>query len=211
MPQETFLIGADADDGYAGREGTGAEWPPTGALGSNTVGTDFLARKVRHVGFNLTEISLGLFKFDTSSLPDTAVIHRAVLRISPVSNSLAESRTLDFEYYAVGTIDTGDYVESVTASAASVPAATWQAWSTASGTVDVELSNLTSISTTGSTGFRVGLGGGAPPGGSTNDTFLGIALREHATRAEPVLIVEYPAIQITPDYSRFPKAILRRI
>jgi hypothetical protein len=88
-------------------------------------------------------------------------------------------------------------------------AATWQAWAT-TGTVDVVLGNLSSISTTGTTGLRLSLSGDVqPPLG--NDTRVHFASLDHTTRDEPKLIVttaDAPAVN--PDYSKFPKAILRR-
>jgi hypothetical protein len=193
----TIAVAAGAADGYAWitDPDTGI-WPPVANPGSDTTEISANPRKVRHIAFSFIAIQVGLFRFATSSLPDDAVISAATLRISPLALATDEARTLDFEWYEPGTIDTGDYAENAGTTAASVAAATWQAWAT-SGTVDVTLSNPdANISKTGFTGLRVGISGGAPPAGVTNDTRIEIASLEHTTRDEAKLIVTYTTADV---------------
>jgi hypothetical protein len=193
VPQTTIPIAAGGADGFAyiTDPDTGI-WPPAANPGFDIVDVAAIPRKVRHITFGFIAIQVGLFRFDTSSLPDDAVITAATLRISPLVLATAEARTLDFEWYDPGTIGNDDYVENVGTTAASVAAATWQAWAT-SGTQDVVLSNPdANISKTGFTGIRVGMSGGAPPAADA-DTRIEIATLEHTTRDEAKLIVTYTA------------------
>jgi hypothetical protein len=208
MTQRVFSIAASADDGDVVRVSAG-EWPPVGAISAFTPGTEILCRKNRFGG-GTGEIYVILLRFDTSTLSDADVVTAATLRISVTGIASSEARDLNIEYYDSGAaISDDDWILTCGTTGAQVAAATWQAWAT-SGTVDVTLGNLSSISTTGTTGLRIGLSGDAqPPLG--NDTRLNIAAFDHATRDEPKLIVTTAdAPTVNPDYSKFPKAILRR-
>jgi hypothetical protein len=194
MAELTFSIPAQDQDGYTEKEGVQGSWPPGGTTVTTTnVTNDFggLSRKANFNDVSTNVCVCALLRFDTSSLANDATVTAAILRLSITGMATAEARALNIEYYESGAaISDDDYTVTPGTTAAQVAAATWQAWAT-TGTVDVSLSNLSSISLTGITGFRIGMDGGAPPTGGQTDTRLHFAEFGHATRAIPQLIVTY--------------------
>jgi hypothetical protein len=208
MTERVFSIAASADDGDIVRASAG-EWPPTGAFTTGTIATEVLVRKNRFGGGG-GEAWVGVLRFDTSTLSDADVVTAATLRISVTAKATSEARDLNIEYYDSGAaISDDDWILTCGTTGAQVAAATWQAWAT-TGTVDVALGNLSNISQTGITGLRLSLSSDVQPPLS-NDTRVHFASLDHTTRDEPKLLVttaDAPAVN--PDYSKFPKAILRR-
>jgi hypothetical protein len=199
MAELIVPISASDQDGFTSRDGTSSEWPPTGTITPTTnTSSDFglQARRVLNDSINFTNICTGHLRFDTSALPDDATVTAAVLRISPTSILAAEVRALNFEWHDFGAaLGTEDYVADVGTTAAQVAGATWQAWATGSGTVDVTLGSLSNISLTGATGIRIGVDGATDPPGPPDETQirLNIAEWDHATRDEPKLVITYTA------------------
>jgi hypothetical protein len=195
MAELTVSIGAQDQDGYSEKESTFPTWPPTGATATTTnVTNDFggTTRKSSFEAGNFTVNAVSLLRFDTAALPDSATVTAAVLRLSITGKATSEAFPLNIEYYDSGAaISDDDYTLTPGSTGAQVAAATWQAWAT-TGTVDVSLSNLGSISLTGITGFRLGLVGTPNPTGE-RDTRLHFAEFGHASRAIPQLIVTYTA------------------
>jgi hypothetical protein len=197
MTVVTIPIAAGADDGYISHDQAPNAWPPVG--GSGAVLTDATAagirvRKVRHGTFNFSQSSVGALIFDTSAIPDDATITAATLQVvvgvSNVQGSLA--KTLDLEWYdfGAGIDDAGDWVENlVSASAGSVPFATWSAWAD-NATVNISLSNPTSINKSGETGIRIAHSSG-DPGAGVQDNEVSFYAFENATFNEPRLVVTY--------------------
>jgi hypothetical protein len=197
MTVVTIPIAAGADDGYISHDQAPNAWPPVG--GSGAVLTDATAagirvRKVRHGTFNFSQSSVGALIFDTSAIPDDATITAATLQVvvgvSNVQGSLA--KTLDLEWYdfGAGIDDAGDWVENlVSASAGSVPFATWSAWAD-NATVNISLSNPTSINKSGETGIRIAHSSG-DPGAGVQDNEVTFYAFENATFNEPRLVVTY--------------------
>jgi hypothetical protein len=200
----TIPIAAGADDGVTSKDGAINDWPPANNPSTQVTLTELLVRKVRHTTFGFAEIIVGHLIFDTSSIPDDAIVSSATLRIRAMVSQESEVRTLDFEWYNHGTdIDaTNDWVADVGTTAASVPGATWQAW-TLPSTQDIVLSSPeVNINKSGETGIRFGIGGGQPAAGSNNDTNLQVASLEHATDPEPQLIISYN-VQPPSDIAQF--------
>jgi hypothetical protein len=131
---------------------------PSADSGASTLG-------IRRSGpsFGGYEVRVGLLRFDTSPLPDGATITSAKLRLYVVSRTSANNRNLVAAWYPAASwpIDAADY----TATAASTAHA-----GTAIGSLlvntqnELALQNLSSISTTGSTGLRLHVDGGQPNG-----------------------------------------------
>jgi hypothetical protein len=194
MADLTVSIPAQDQDGYSEKEGVPGAWPPAGSTVTTTSNVgDFggTSRKANMDSLNFNTNVVALFRFDTSGLPDSATVTAAVLRWSVTGKATDEARALNIEYYDSGAaISDDDYTVTVGTTAAQVASATWQAWAT-SGTVDVTLSNLGSISKTGITGLRVGMDGGAPGTGADFDTRLHVAEFGHASRAIPQLVITY--------------------
>jgi hypothetical protein len=195
-----FSVLATGDDGYVECEGaTATPWPPfSGGGGTRAAVTNtssnfgFTVRKLRG-GFQAN--SVGLMRFDTSALPDGATITAATLRVQCTAKG-SDGRNIAIGYYDNSNwpIDTADYTEadSPTADAATVAIASF----TAAAQLDIALSNLTSISKSGYTGFRWVVDGGDP--GAT-DYRIHLAEFDHATTQEPLLIVTYTT-GLTPPY-----------
>jgi hypothetical protein len=195
-----FSVLATGDDGYVECEGaTATPWPPfSGGGGTRAAVTNtssnfgFTVRKLRG-GFQAN--SVGLMRFDTSALPDGATITAATLRVQCTGKG-SDGRNIAIGYYDNSNwpIDTADYTEadSPTADAATVAIASF----TAAAELDIALSNPTSISKSGYTGFRWVVDGGDP--GAT-DYRIHLAEFDHATTQEPLLIVTYTT-GLTPPY-----------
>lgn len=134
-------------DGYVTAEDT--YWPPTTPVDVNTSSTTItLYATLQYTGNNL--YSVGILKFDTSSIPDNATITSATLQVN-VSARSPYYYPVNGEWYDPGaTIDLSDY--------AGVPGNTAFAdasWSSL-GIISTPLSNLSNINKSGFTGLRVG-------------------------------------------------------
>jgi hypothetical protein len=192
MAELTVSIGAQDQDGFSAKEGVTGAWPPAGSTVTTTNITNDFGGTTRKASFDagFNENSVSLLRFDTSGLPDSATISAAVLRLSITGKATAEAFPLNVEHYDSGAgISDDDYTVTPGSTGAQVASATWQAWAT-SGTVDISLGNLSSISTTGITGFRLGFVG-TPSTGGDFDTRIHFAEFGHATRQIPQLIVTY--------------------
>jgi hypothetical protein len=206
MPTDTFSVAASADDGFLTRDGTG-EFPTTGTITLTTNTTsDFglQTRIVLNTGISFSNVCVGALRFDTSSLGAGAVVSDAVLRWSVTAKQNDEAHALNLEWFDFGAaLGTEDYVAAVGTTAAQVADATWSAWAT-TGTVDVTLSNVENVNTTGYTGLRVGMNG-APS--DPSQTRINIAELDHTTRDEPKLLVTYtesadPSVLVVPPIRR---------
>jgi hypothetical protein len=165
----SFTPTTSGDDGDLGvRSALSAGWPPTGTPAVNTTGTYFTVGKRN--AYSQYQIFDGLVRFDTSSLPDNAQITSATLTITALGKANGDNRNLIGSWYdgANWPIDAADYVADVGTTALTgtpiggIPLNTQ---------TTITLQNPTQITTTGSTGLRLGLSGGAP----SKDNYLQIA------------------------------------
>jgi hypothetical protein len=208
MTNHTFSVTASGDDGFADRESASAgEWPVTGGFTVTDVATTGLVRKVQFAAFS--DCIVSLIRFDTSTISDNAVITGATLRLQTVAKGAATGRDIQVGYYASSNwpIDSADW------SGADNPGSDAGVFPISGFSVGVEanlaLTNPQLISTTGYTGFRLSVSGAEPV--LNDDHRVEWAAFDHATEPGPELIVTTAdAPTINPDYSRFPKAILRR-
>lgn len=184
-PTTTFNVAASGDDGYAER-GQQPEYPPPSGIGDNfnIIETLDAVHKIFD-DVNYT-IRVALMRWDTSSIPNDATITSAVVRLRIVGTAVSDdARDFVAEYYDAGTIDMGDYTDTVTSDA---HAGTAIESITVNADNDFALTNLENISKTGITGLRWHVSGDDPPT-LLNDLIW--ASFDHATLAAPRLLVDY--------------------
>jgi hypothetical protein len=187
MPTDTFSVSASGDDGYVDAEGsTGSTWPPDLSVTVVTNTVTMYARKFKAAGF--TDLILSLLRFDTTTLPDDAVVTAATLRLQIVSVGNVTNRNLVVGYYSSWPIDAADW------SGADNPGSDAGSFAltgfSASTEKDLTLTGLSSINVGGYTGFRLGIDGGIPAV-DNNNYWVEIATLDHATLTEPQLLVTY--------------------
>ena len=185
----TFDIATGADDGEvkANNMGTGAPYPPATTPTANTTATTFAVRRSGPV-FSGYEVRVGLLRFDTSALPDGATVTGATLRLYVTGTDSDNGRSLVGEWYSAANwpIDSGDYTLNAAATAhAGTPISSL----TVNSQNNFTLQNLASISTTGSTGLRLHVAGGAPNG--ENNVFFNSFENNNNNRPKPQLTVTY--------------------
>lgn len=167
-------------DGYA--EGVGGSYPPA-ASGSGSTNASI---NIHRSNVGTFVVVVGLFEFDTSSIPDTDVVRSAILRLYISAKTDTNNRSVSAGWYNVGgAISTADYTSTAETDAHT---ATDITGITTGGTVDFDLTDaVNQINKSGTTGLRVHITGGSP-GGSNSIT---VAMTEHASQQEPQLIVTH--------------------
>jgi hypothetical protein len=190
MPTDTFSVATGLDDGLVGRESASAgEWPVTGSFTVLDTFTNIFVRKGQFPTFS--DCAVALLRFDTSTIPDNATITAATLRLQTVAMGVLTDRDIQVGYYdpANWPIDSGDW------SGADNPgsdAGVFPITDFAVGTQeDLVLSNPSSVSKTGYTGFRISISGAEPALDNPNDYRVEWAAFEHASEIEPRLLVTY--------------------
>lgn len=182
-PSTTFSVAASGDDGHTYKQGT--TYPPTGATGVNTTHTSLLvSRKTFSGGY---QVSNGLVRWDTSSLPDLATVGSATMRIFVDTVGDGDNRVFTAEWYSAWPIDEADYAETAVGGAS--PSAGWDIGAIVAGQ-DNNFSLINydlNISRTGSTGLRLHISGAQPL--AMNQ--VGSYTYDSATQPEPRLILTY--------------------
>lgn len=187
MPTSTFNIAASGDDAYVDKTGS-ATYPPTTSLTRSSVADSLFVIRAKSVIASTYELANTLLKFDTSSLPDTAIVTSATLRMYLTAKSGTDGLSMVGEWYIWDGTSSTDY-SAVPASNAH--GGTLLSSLTTSADNDFALSSLVNISNTGNTYLRLHisqLSGDAAPTGRNDLTF---ASYDHATLTEPRLIVTY--------------------
>lgn len=180
-PTTSFNVSASADDGNA--QGTNATYPPVAGSSFSETGTTVIPARSFTTGVFV--VAVGLIRWDTSSLLDSAVIDSATLRLAINSKQDANSRSLTAEWYDAETIGVDDWTNTVGTNA---HAGTTIASITSGGADnDFALINLENVSKTGYTGVRLHISGGEP----TGENRINFATFDHATATEPRLIIDY--------------------
>lgn len=181
MPTDTFNIAASGDDGYAAGTGS-ASYPPASGTESNT--SDNAVAAWKRFDGSFYNVYAGLIRWDTSSIPNDAVIESVTLRIHVVSKANDDTRSFALEWYDSGTIGTEDYTSTVGTNA---HAGTAIASITSGADNDFALINVSNVNKTGYTGLRCHVSGGTP----TGSNLVEFAALDHTTLVEPRLIVTY--------------------
>jgi hypothetical protein len=140
----------------------------------------------RRLAFGDYEVLVGLLRFDTSALPDDAVVTSATLRVFVTEQRDADDRLLVGEWLAGSAwpIDGSDFALAVGTSALAGVDVTGL---TKNASYELPLTGLASVSRTGYTGLRLGISGGQP----TGDNLVQIAALEHPSRPEPQLVLAW--------------------
>ena len=191
MPTDTFTIVDEAHDGYVQR--TGATYPPTGSF--NVVTNGISVENSLKAGPTY-DVRVTLLRWDTSSIPDNAVITEAVLRTWTLGRQDDDGRNVTADWYDAGTIADDDWTS--TAGTDAHAGTTLEHWSGDPGDRDISLINLENINKTGVTGLRLHIDGGEPTVGENWISFVSFG-DDEATSAR--LVVTHS------DPQTFPRAI----
>ena len=183
MASQTFSIAVGADDGTARK--WGPAYPPDGSTDSTASTTGTFIAPARNFETTTYKTEVALLRFDTSSLPDTATVAAATLRVYINGYFTVNTRSLVAEWYDWGAaIDIADWTNTPGTTA---HAGTLINSFTSPASNDLALQNLSNVSLTGYTYLRLHVDGGTP----TGENYIIIDAFDHATSPEPKLIVEY--------------------
>lgn len=185
MPTATFNAShmVSADDQDISR-GTG--YPPSGTITRGiTSATVVDVERTLDVSYFVVN---GLVRWDTSSLPDNAVVSAATLRIWVNSRTSANSLNLTAGWYAWDGTSSSDYTSTPETSAL---AGTALSSITTGASNDFILLSPASVSLSGYTSLRFHISQRAADAAPTGINQLQFRSFDHATDPEPQLIVTY--------------------
>lgn len=178
MPTVVFDLATNDDSQWVFRHGTG--YPPEGTITATPNGVAFVSKNLDNF-----EIGLGVFRYDTSAIPDSAVVTSAALRTYVDGVFDSNGRSLTGGWMTDAAISTADYTDTVETTAlspvliSSIPNP---------ATTDFALNDAAAnINKTGYTKLRLMISGGLPD----NYNIVNIPLLEHATLDAPQLVVTY--------------------
>lgn len=188
MPTETFTITANAQDD--GAQMSDASWATVvsggGSFSART--GNATAVVVKAANFGEFYIYNALFRFDTSSLPDAAVITAARLKIYVDSaNDTADDVEYAADFYDFGgePAVSGDWEAS---SSGNAIATIDPDLLTTSAVNNIDLTGLSGINKSGYTGIRIAPKDTTEP---TGDNFIRFAANEHGSGDPAALEVTY--------------------
>lgn len=158
MPTPTFSITTGANDAKAG-----SNFPATYAslVYSAHDSTSLAQGPQRTTTGGVFANDVGLLRFDTSALPDGAVITAATLKLYGFSFKNDNSRSLIGDYYAWTGSSSADW--TLTAPASPILSAALSSL-TAGANNNVALTDFSGISKTSNTSIRLHISGGQPAG-----------------------------------------------
>lgn len=176
----TFSPITGTDDGYVAA--LGPAYPPAFGTAQTSGPSSIPGKSFNNPNFDVRNM---LVRFDTSTIPDTAIVQAASLNLYIIGTQNQEARNLVGEWYA------GSNWPIVAADGAITPAAT--AFTIAIGSLTagsinaLSLTSASNVNLSGYTGFRIGVDGGQPALFNT----VSIPELEHPTLPEPKLSVTY--------------------
>ncbi|MCL4368483.1 MAG: PA14 domain-containing protein, partial [Actinobacteria bacterium] len=149
-PDVTFNSQASGDDGYVSR--SGSAYPPAGAITFNTTDSSFYVERSLFGGSYTT--SVGLVRWNTSSLPDGATVLSASVHSWNSCNFI--DRYITADWYSSWPIDSADWTPYAGTTASGSPG--WGSPYMTFPLADV----AANVSKTGYTGLRLYVGGPLP-------------------------------------------------
>lgn len=187
MPTDTFTIAGNSDDAHGRQQATTWASIASGTYTDNIYGSDIIPVFALD---NPPDCQLlnNYLRWDTSSIPDSATITSAVLKIYVQSQSFPDTVKVAFDFYDFGGTPStsGDWQQTPAGDAI----AAFGAGTLTDGVVNsISLTGLTGISKTGFTGLRGSTDSRptAGPGG----TYVNFASYDHASQPAPQLEVTY--------------------
>lgn len=186
MPTDTFSISSNTDDQIVYKSAAG--YPPGGSVTRSSTGTTI--QIVRSLQAGNGTLMNTLLRFNTSALPDNAVISSVVLKLHTVSKNDTNSLSVVAGWYSWNETDS-DYTATPETSAHT---GTTIASITVGAVKDYTLSDSAgwpNISKTGLTYLRLHVTQRAADASPTGSNQVEFAAREHSTLPEPQLLVTY--------------------
>jgi len=182
MAVSTFTIAGSGDDAEPRK--TGTSYPPTTSAHQDPTNTFMYAG--RRFTSPTYYVMQSCFRWDTSSIPDSATITsaRALIYVQGLEDANARNLTADWFDFGGGTPTDADYSETAQTGALS---ALDISTVTVGATNSFTLGNVSNISKTGFTGLRFHVDGGSPAG--VNAVIF--SSFDHATDPAPQLEVTY--------------------
>lgn len=179
---DTFNIAASADDQWVYKN---SGYPPSSAMARETSTTDIWVER------SPSELVNGLLKFNTSALPDNAVISDVVLRCYVLINANADSLSLTAGWYAWDGASASDYSASPETSALSGVPFSGITTSTDNNFTLTDTSGWPHVSRTSYTYLRLHVSQRASDATPSGSNLLTFASYDHTTLTEPRLLVTY--------------------
>jgi hypothetical protein len=189
MAQRTFDITASADDTWL--LGSGASWPPAYSVNQASDASIVLVKRGSD-----NALALGLLRFDTSELPNGSDITAGTLRVDINNLGNNNARSITAEYYTWSPPGGSSDFTATEGTDALSPVLIQGGWG--AGVRDFPLDGLSGINTSGYTGMRLHISGGAP----TGENIFSCYAFDDATHTGPQLIIDYepPATEtLRPD------------
>lgn len=186
MPTDTFSIAASANDQYVLKAGS---YPPVGTIDERDSSLDTIYMIREKSGVSTYQVANGLLKFNTASLPDSASISSALLRLVPIDKTNDDFLNFTAGWYTWDGVSNSDYTATAETNAHSGTALS--GISTSGVSVDFTLTNLSNISRTGYSFLRLHISQRPSNAAPTGSNMLGIASYDNLTYAEPKLLITY--------------------
>lgn len=195
MASNTFEIAAAADNTRVSRVSSTTEYPPTGTISVEpddpTPDAFSFIRTIRNAAPSAAaNVEVGLLKWDTSSLPNDAVVTGAILRVVSLGTIQTDSLSVTADWFNWGSVDTTDHTNTPGTDAhsgttiSSIPAS--------GNELDFTLVNANAnVSLTGFTYLRLHVTQRAADARPTGDNVFHLASYNNTTYLPARLIVTY--------------------
>lgn len=185
-PSTTFNVAVGGDDAYVGYYSQ-STYGSGGTFDASAVGAVYGMGAERANSVNPYTIYNGLGRWNTASLADDVTVTE--VRIRGYTSSLANvnSRSLTADAYTGWTGGSPTSTHYIATAQTGALAGKLLSTFTLNALNDIVMDNVAGVSLTGYTSYRLHISGGQPTGGNN----MYFAPYEHATLAEPQLIVTY--------------------